>query len=286
MDFIVDEVLVGYSHPEGSGQCLNVQMEIGDGGVLQGSISGPVLFNIFINDIDSEIECTLSKFVDDVKLSVQGLASGSRKPLVPIQAEDEGIESDCAEKDLGVLVDEKLDMSRQCALAGLQKANGILGCIKRSVASTFRVVILLLYYALVRPHLEYCVQLGSFSAGRTWSESSEGPQKVIRWLEYLSYEERLRELGLFNLEKRRLWGDLIAAFQYLRGDKLFSRACCDRTRGSGFKLKERRFRLDIRKNFFKMRVVKPWNKFPREVVDASSLKAFKVRFNGTLSNLI
>jgi len=72
----------------------------------------------------------------------------------------EGIESSPAEKDLGVLVDEKLDVSHQCALAG-QKANCILGCTKRSVASRSREVILPLHSALVRPHLEYCIQLWS-----------------------------------------------------------------------------------------------------------------------------
>jgi len=72
-------------------------------------------------------------------------------------------------------------------------------------------------------------------------------------------------VGVFILEKRRLWGDLTAAFQYLNmafkkdGEKLFSRACCDRTRGNGFKLKEGRFRLDIRTKLFTMRVVKHWN---------------------------
>jgi len=110
--------------------------------------------------------------------------------------------------------------------------------------------------------------------------------KTVPGLEHFSYEERLGELGLFSLEKRRLQGDLVAAFQYLigaykkAGEGLFTRACRDGTRGSGFRLKEGRFRLDIRKKLFPMRVVRPWHRLSREAVDAPPLEVFKARLDG------
>ena len=97
---------------------------------------------------------------------------------------------------------------------------------------------------------------------------------------------------MFSLEKRRLLGDLIAAFQSLQGaykqegSKLFERVDNSRTRGNGFKSKEGRFRLDVRGKFFTMRVVRCWNRLPREIVDAPSLEVFKARLDGALGSLV
>ena len=102
----------------------------------------------------------------------------------------------------------------------------------------------------------------------------------------------MRELGLFSLEKTRLQGDLTAAFQYLKGvykqegEQLFKRVDRDRTSGNGLKLRQGRFRLDIRRKFFTQRVVTHWHRLPKEAVDAPSLEAFKARLDVALVSLV
>lgn len=222
-------------------------------GVPQGSVLGPVLFLVYINDLDNKILSKLAKFADDTKLckNVSNLedAKALQKDLDSLHEwsvdwqmsfnvdkcvvmhvgsnnisnsytlGNQKLKSSNKEKDLGVIMDSSLKFSEQCSVA-VKSANRTLGLIKRTIKSRGKNVLVRLYKALVRPKLEYCVQ--------SWRpflrkdiDSLERVQrratKMITECKGQSYESRLKTLGLISLEDRRTRGDLIQVFKLIKG---------------------------------------------------------------------
>ncbi|KAK4830473.1 hypothetical protein QYF61_011197 [Mycteria americana] len=224
----------------------------------------PVLFNTLINDLDAGVECTISKFADN------------SKPGGAVDSERQ----EASQRDL--------DRLEHWAIINGMKFN-------KSKCWILPLDGVMLGTTLVRPHLEYCVQFWApqFMKNVQVLECIQRrATKLVKGLQGMSYEERLRTLGLSSLEKRRLRGDLIALYSFLRrgsgggGADLFSLGSSDRTRGNGSKLHQGRFRPGIRKHFLIERVVKPWNRLPREVVDAPSLSVFKRHLDNALNNMV
>ena len=299
-------------------------------GIPQGSILGPVLFTLFINDLPENLNAHCKIFADDTKIYEEsnnhakiqedlylmqrwteqwnlyfnvakckvmhiGKNNPKQKYYMKIENEQQVLDTCEEEKDLGITFDSNLNFENHISNI-TKKANQMLGIIRRTFTYIDKNILLKLYKALVRSHLEYGnviwnphLKKHSIQIERIQRRAT----KLAPECKNMNYAQRLQFLKLFSLKGRRIRGDLIQVYKIFQQiddihiNKILPIASFNKTRNQDFKLRHRYCKKDIRKYTFSFRVVDLWNSLPTEIKNAPSLNSFKNRLdkNKKLSEL-
>ena len=300
-------------------------------GIPKGSVLGPLLFVIYINDLPEHVTSNTFLFVDDTKIfkevnsiedsliiqnDISKLEKLSKDWLLRFHPdkchvltlrkfsnmqhahryilEGEELEHVFLEKDLGILIDNELKFEEHISKQ-VNKANSMLGIIRRSFENMSPKTFCTLYTIFVRPHLEYAQSVWCPHL-RKHINLIEGVQrratKLVHNYKDLTYEQRLRNLHLPSLEFRRQFCDMVQLYKHLHiydqstiPNKFIPRARPNRRHN--FELR-RNFGNDgirgVQTNFFYYRCISVWNQLPKKVVDSPTIKIFKKTLNEAWSN--
>ena len=292
-------------------------------GIPQGSVMGPILFVLYINDLPEALKfgSELYLYADDTKVfreicsqddcitlqrDIKLMQEWSEKWLLKFHPEKcktmrigrskvidfeyklkesmNPMEKSEAEKDVGVVIDENLNFERHMN-EKINKANAVLGAIRRTFQYLDKITFKMLYTSMVRPILEY--------ANPVWCpyklkhvDMLENVQrratKLIPGMKDMSYSERLEKLNLPSLSYRRHRGDLIEVYKILTdkydrevSSNFFELRYEGTTRGHSLKIYKERSRLNIRKYSFKNRIVDIWNTLPQKIVECPTVMSFE-----------